>query len=208
MRPVIISSFAALLLLSCSSPFLESARDPRGFSGGLGVVAVSTRIPNLWDPGDYEDHRGAMSVADIHYGFIRPFSLSAQLGAGYTVGKYFPGSQYNHVDSLGVFCASTSASAKLYIGRHGALRLSAGMFGTPPWKINYLFPIANLVYLQDVGDFLTVSANIGSPMIVGLGLVGHVHIGRHVVTHLSAGAWPIRSGSLGLGVNYVKNPGN
>jgi hypothetical protein len=71
-----------------------------------------------------------------------------------------------------------------------------------------LIPTANLSYLQDVGDFLTFGASIGAPMFVGLGLVGHLRLGQHVVTHLSAGASAIRSAGLGLGVDYVRNPGN
>jgi hypothetical protein len=207
-RAAIGPSFAALLLLSCASPFLESARDPKGLSEGLGVVVVSARIPDLLDPGNYSDHRGAMSVVDVHYGFTRPFSLSAQLGAGYAKGDHFPGSGYNSSDSLGVFCASASASAKLYIGKHGALRLSAGAFGAPPWNVSQSSPTANLVCLQDIGDFLTIDGGVGLPVFVGVGLVGHIHFGQHVVTHVSAGTWPIRSGGLGLGVDYVRSPGN
>jgi hypothetical protein len=132
MRPAFFFSFAVLLLLSCTSPFLESARDPKGLSGGLRVVAVGTRIYNIFDPGSIEDHWGVMSMADVRYGSNKPVSLSFQLGGGYARGQYFPGALANPVDSLGCFCASATASAKLHIGRHGALRLNAGAFGTAP----------------------------------------------------------------------------
>ena len=114
-RSAIGFSFAALLLLSCASPFLESARDPNGFSGGLGVVAVGAVIPVL-DTDQFTDHFAVMPVADARYGFNNVFSLSVQLGAGYAQGLDYPERYFDLFDSTGVFCASAYASAKLYVG--------------------------------------------------------------------------------------------
>ena len=77
--------------------------------------------------------------------------------------------------------------------------------GSRPWfrRLDYYMPVGNLSYLRDLSDLWTVSASVGFPVFVGVGVSIHPRIGNHVVAHVALGTSTVLSAGLGLGVDFV-----
>jgi hypothetical protein len=192
----------ALLLLSCSTPFLERARDPEGLSGGVGVNGVAAVLPGF-DTELITNMLVAAPTTFFRYRFGQGVSLSLQGAAIFSLDSastFLP-------ESLGGFGAAAVLGLKVPFARSWAAKLNGGLFASPPWTRDKLTPLASVSLLYDLGDRLTFSASAGLPMAFGAGVVIHSPIGEHVLTHFYAGAAAPCSGGLGLGFDFFHEQG-
>lgn len=195
-----LSVLLLILLLSCASPFLERAHDPPGFSGGIGVTAVESVELGATDFDETHEHLTIMPVASARYCLDNGMAFSLQAGYGYMRGQ---GGVHAPQDSAGIRRGTALVGAKLPIGQRGAVKGTLGVLGSIPWDRHSYLPVGSLSYLHDLGDLWTVSASIGFPVVIGLGVSIHPRIGEHVVTHIALGTSTILSAGLGLGVDFV-----
>jgi len=135
----------ALFLTSCTIPFTERARDPRGAAGGLGLGLTGSYVGEF--DGDDYGAVGAYASAWTRYGFSDWFSSTLQASWLVTYPQY--------MSSL--VPADVELGIKSSLSRKSALRLAGG------FNLWWMMPsLVELTYIHDFSDLLTGSIGAGT----------------------------------------------
>jgi len=180
------------LFSSCSTPFLERAKDPPGWSAGIGGEWSSSSFPEFVS--DYSFWPPLTLVGPT--GYVRR-SIGDRWSVGFrTSWLIAPAEPCAWASSRAVSCR---LSGKYCPNGTDAIKLDAGYAFTD--RLGVDLPIAELTYLHDFGRSLTMAVRTGCPNFAGIGLTFHLPLANHLTLRAAGAAHPCSAG-LGLGLEW------
>jgi hypothetical protein len=188
-RSVLLVVLSAALLSSCSTPFLERAKDPPGWSAGIGGEWSYAAFPGFVS--DYSGWPPLILVGPT--GYVRR-SIGDRWSGAFRTSRQTEPTAYDPGRAV-----SYRLSGKYCWNGSDAIKLDAGYAFT--YLLGEDWPIAELTYLHDFGRFLTIAVRTGCPNFAGIGLSLHLPLTNHFMLHAAGVAQPCSAG-LGLGFEW------
>lgn len=197
----LLAEFAvAAILSSCASPFLERARDPLGWSGGVGLEGTASVVPN-------QDGMLANSLLTIgptgyiRYAWANRWSFLVRTGGGleraYDAGGYGPPSSttrpFLYLGLAGKYLISQRDAMKLAIG---------GLGGLYERRVEVTPSLCEVSYLHDFGEQFTGSVRVGFPALIGLSFNLHPDLSSRHRLHIALSTATIAGVGLGAGLEW------